>query len=244
MCQADEFLGGQLHICQPQRGFRAGMDSVMLAAAVPARAGETVLELGAGVGTVSLCLAARVGNVRITGVEIDPALVAQAGENARANAVTGVDFVAADVFALPEDLRTGFDQVFCNPPFYGPEGQVSPDPGRARARHDDGRLADWLKTGVKRTRSGGYFTAILPAERLGEALAVLPGGGVTVFALWPRAGVAAKRVILQVRIGAKSPLTLQAGLVLHTADGHFTAEAEGILRHGAGLTLVPGASGH
>lgn len=241
----DAFLGGRLCIRQSETGFRAGADSVLLASAVPAAAGMTALELGAGAGVVSLCLAARVDGVRCTGVEIDPALVVLANQNA----VTGkladrVTFVAADVFDLPKELRTGFYLVFCNPPFYGAEGQVSPNPTRARARHDGGRLGDWLKTGVKRTRSGGYFTTILPADRLAEALAVLPDGGVTVFPLWPRVGEAAKRVLIQARVGAKSPLSVQAGLVLHAAEGGFTPAAEGILRHGDGLTLVPGASGH
>lgn len=242
---SDAFLGGRLQIRQSVAGFRAGLDSVMLAAAIPDGAGQTMLELGAGVGTVSLCLAARVRQIRIVSVEIDADLMPLLQENFKNNALDAVCTpVLGDVFDLPAALRCGFDQVFCNPPFYASDGMVSPDPARARARHDGGRLADWLKTGVKRTRSGGCFTAIFPAERLNEALAALPDGGITVFPLWPKAGVAAKRVIVQARIGAKSPLKLLAGLVLHDADGGFTPVAEGILRHGDGLTLVPGASGH
>ena len=67
----------------------------MLAASVPARPGQTALELGAGAGTASLCLAARVEGVRIVGVEIDPGLAELAMANAAAN---GFDcrFVAAD----------------------------------------------------------------------------------------------------------------------------------------------------
>jgi tRNA1(Val) A37 N6-methylase TrmN6 len=78
----DGFLDGRLRICQPERGFRDGLHAVMLAAAVPAKAGETVLEMGAGVGTASLCLAARVAGCAIRGIEIEPALVALANRNA------------------------------------------------------------------------------------------------------------------------------------------------------------------
>lgn len=243
--EADAFLDGRVLIHQSAAGFRAGLDSVLLAAAVAARSGQSVLELGAGVGTVSLCLAARVAGLRIDGVEIDPALVALAVANAAANGCAeNARFIAADVFDLPPALRTGFDQVFCNPPFYSSDGMVSPEPGRALARHDGGRLADWLAAGVKRTRSGGSFTTIFPAERLNEALAGLPGGGVTVFPLWPKRDCPAKRVIVQVRIGAKSPLKLQPGLVLHGVDGHFTPAVEAILRGRGGLTLVPEGLGH
>jgi tRNA1(Val) A37 N6-methylase TrmN6 len=83
----DGFLNGRLKIRQPKRGFRAGLDAVMLAAAVPARAGETALELGAGVGTASLCIAFRTG-CDVSGLEIDPQLAALANQNAARNAMS------------------------------------------------------------------------------------------------------------------------------------------------------------
>ncbi len=55
----DGFLDGRLKILQPAKGYRSGLDSVLLGAAVPARAGERVLEAGAGVGVARLCLPAR-----------------------------------------------------------------------------------------------------------------------------------------------------------------------------------------
>jgi tRNA1(Val) A37 N6-methylase TrmN6 len=194
-----------------------------------------VLELGAGAGTASLCLLARVPGVALTGVEIDPALVALAHANAAASRVKA-RFAAADIFALPADLKRDYDQVLANPPFHG-EGEPPPDAARARALMDGGALQDWLKLGLQRTVSGGFFTAILRADRLGEALAALGDTGVRLFPLWPKAGVPAKRMILQVRKGAHAPLVLLPGLVLHRNDGGWTAEAEAILRGGAALAL-------
>lgn len=232
----DRFLGGEVIV--RQSGFRAGLDAVMLAAAVPARAGQDVLELGAGVGTATLCLAWRVDRVRIKGIEIDPALVELAAENAKANEMADrVSFIAADVFALPQPLRRPFDHVFCNPPFHGEEGEAPPDPSRARALQDKGKLSAWLTAGLKRTVSGGTFTLILRADRLGEALAALPDRGVAIFPLWPRAGVAAKRVLLQAQQGSRRPVEMQHGLVLHQADGKYTPEADAVLRGGASLAL-------
>jgi tRNA1(Val) A37 N6-methylase TrmN6 len=230
----DRFLGGRVLVRQPQDGFRGGLDAVMLAAAIPARPGETVLELGAGAGTASLCLAHRIETLTVFGLELDERLADMANANAAANGMAGrVSFVAGDALDPPAELRRSFDHVFCNPPFH--EGEVSPDPARARALQDGGRLADWLATGLKRTASGGTFTVILRADRLGEALAVLPPRGVTVFPLWPRAIVPAKRVIIQVRNGARAPLAILAGLTLHTADGRYTPEADAVLREGAAL---------
>jgi len=234
----DRFLNGRVRIRQMATGFRSGLDAVMLAAAVPAGAGDHALELGSGAGTASLCLAARATGSSVTGVEIDPALAALATANAGANGMAQrVSFVAADVFDLPKELRREFAHVLCNPPFHE-GGEVSPDPARDRALRDAGRLAQWMEAGLKRTASEGTFTAIVRADRMGEALARLPERGVCVFPLWARAGAEAKRVLLQVRKGSRAPSALLSGLTLHNADGSYTPEADRVLRDGTALALA------
>jgi tRNA1Val (adenine37-N6)-methyltransferase len=207
---------------------------VMLAAAVPAHAGDHVLELGAGAGAASLCLAARVAFCRVTAVEIDAALAGLIRGNAELNGAS-VEAVCADIFALPPELKREYAHVFCNPPFH--EGQASPDEARDRALRDAGRLGDWLELGLKRTVSGGTFTTIIRADRMGEALSLLPVRGVSVLPLWPRADVPAKRVIIQAVKGARSALTMLPGLVLHEGDGRYTQAADAILRGGAALSM-------
>ena len=232
----DKFLGGKVVIAQSETGFRAGLDAVMLAAAVPGV--MTALELGAGAGTASLCLATRLTAATVTGIEIDPALVTLANENAAANGMERrVTFATADIFALPPEWKREFEAVLMNPPFHG-EGQSSPDPSRARALMDNRSLRGWLEAGLKRTVSGGSFTSILRADRLNEALAALPEAGVTAFPLWPKAGEAARRVVVQVRKGSRAPFRLLPGLILHQESGAYTPEADAILRGEAALALV------
>ena len=118
----DRFLGGRVILRQPVSGFRGGLDAVMLAASLDAKAGDAILELGSGAGTASLCLAARVPGSHITGIEIDPALVELANENAAANGMADrVRFVRGDALDPP---KRDFDFVMCNPPFH--EGERSP----------------------------------------------------------------------------------------------------------------------
>ena len=230
----DRFLGGRVAVRQSADGFRSGLDAVMVAAAVPARAGDHVLELGAGAGAASLCVAARVAFCRVTAVEIDAALAGLIRENAQVNGAP-VEAVCADIFALPPELKREFAHVFCNPPFH--EGQASPDEARDRALRDAGRLGEWLEVGLKRTVSGGTFTTIIRADRMGEALSLLPARGVSVLPLWPRADVPAKRVVVQAVKGARSALTMLPGLVLHEQDGRYTQAADAILRDGAALAM-------
>jgi tRNA1Val (adenine37-N6)-methyltransferase len=232
------FLDGKVMAAHPEGGFRSGTDAVMLAAAVPAQGGQSVLELGSSSGAVSLCLMSRVPGLSVTGVEIDAESVGFAQDNAVSNKAE-VQFVQADIFDLPPGLRRDFDHVFCNPPFHE-GGQKSPDPGRARALSDEGTLGQWLSTGLQRTVSGGFFTAVIRADRTPEALAALGQRGINLLPLWPRTGLPAKRVILQARKGSRAPFALLAGLVLHHADGRYTDEAQAILRDGAALAMESG----
>lgn len=234
----DRFLGGKLVVRQRKDGFRAGLDAVMLAAAVPARGSDEVLELGSGAGTASLCLAMRVAGVRVVGAEIESELVALSNGNATANGLGDrVVFVTVDALELPTDMKRDYDHVMCNPPFHA-GGDVSPDALRAGALHDEGgELPAWLRVGMKRTAPGGTFTCILRGDRMGEALAALPATGVNVYPLHPHAGEDAKRVILQVKKASRAPLSIFHGLVLHNADGTYTAEADAVLRGETGLSL-------
>jgi tRNA1Val (adenine37-N6)-methyltransferase len=234
----DRFLNGKVTVRQPVDGFRSGLDAVMLAAAIPASAGDEVLELGAGTGTASLCLAARVRECAILGVEIDPNLAELAAANAAANGMASrVRFMVGNALALPSALKREFAHVFSNPPFHGDAGEPSPNMAREHALRDAGHYSDWLRAGLKRTGSSGMFTTILRADRLGEALQALPASGIVIFPLWPRSSEAAKRIILQIRKGSGAPPVLLSGLVLHRVDGRFTAEADEVLRGGASLAL-------
>ena len=108
----DAYLGGRVRVRQGVRGYRAGVDAVMLAAAVPASPGQTVLELGCGVGVASLCLAARVDGLELLGVELHGPTAALAREN-------GLACVTADLRALPAEVKSRrFDHVLMNPPYF------------------------------------------------------------------------------------------------------------------------------
>ncbi|HXJ03093.1 MAG TPA: methyltransferase [Micropepsaceae bacterium] len=232
----DGFLGGRLRIAQPKRGFRAGHDTVLLAAAVPAEAGSRVLELGAGAGVASLCLAARVEGASVLGIEIDPDLVALANENAARNGMgTRVRFEAADAAAMSGG--PAFDHVFFNPPFHSPTGQESPNPARDRAMRDStNAVSEWTRIALALTKPGGTVTAIAGAGRASDLLAAREGA--VLFPLFPHRGDVPKRAIVQIVKGSTAPFRAATGLILHEADGRNTEGTEAVLREGRALRLV------
>lgn len=231
----DGFLGGRVQAWQPRVGYRAATDPVFLAAASPARPGDTVLELGCGVGVAALCLMARVDDLTLTGVERQAAYADLARRN-------GLEVVTADLTRLSPDLRQrSFDQVIANPPYYGP-GTGSADAGRDAALREETPLADWCAAARARLKPGGWLTMIHLAERLPDLLAGLQGfGDIAVLPLAAREGRAAGRIVLRARKGARAPFRLLAPFhihagAVHEADGDdYSATARAVLRDGAGL---------
>ena len=240
----DDFIGGQLKLLQPVKGFRAGVDSVMAAAAVPARAGDTVLDVGAGAGVISLTLAKRVAGLRITALEKTDEHVALLQQNIDRNEMTSeVHALQADIFnQLKSPEPNSFHHVVTNPPYYQDGSvQIAPSQEKAEAHAGPrGFLKEWLYQSVRMLRPGGILTMVYPTAELATVLACLEPqlGDIVIYPLWPHAGKRAKRFILQGKKGARGPTSLEAGLVLHGAGKGFTEVAEGILRHGNSLTLT------
>jgi tRNA1(Val) A37 N6-methylase TrmN6 len=230
-------LGGRVRYRQFATGHRSGFEPVLLAAAVPARSGDKVLELGTGAGAALLCLAARVPGMTGTGVEIDPALAALANENFRINGFNGVAALAGDAGA-EEKFATTFDHVLANPPWHDAAGAASPDAKRALAHQAAPGLLDrWIATMADAVTSRGTLTLIIPASSYAAAVAALEAQKfrcIALFPLWPRAGQAAKQVIVQAR--RTGPSRVLPGLVLHDETG-ITPAADAVLRSGAGLDL-------
>ncbi len=244
----DALLDGRVRLAQPARGYRAAIDPVFLAAAVAANSGDRVLDVGAGVGAAALCLAARVPEARIAGIEAQRDLVRLAVQNALDSGVR-IDFMAGDLKRPPARLAAGsFDHVLANPPFLeAARANAPPQAGKRTATVEDGTgLGGWLDFCLLMVRPKGTVTMIHRADRLDGLLAAFRGrlGGVTVFPLWPGpaskrgAGTrAAKRILVAGRKGVKTPMRLTPGLVLHGPGGVYTPEAEAVLRHGQGLDL-------
>jgi tRNA1(Val) A37 N6-methylase TrmN6 len=238
----DKFLCGRLRLLQPAQGYRAATDPVLLAAACPAVPGDSVLDLGCGVGAAALCLGLRVPGLALTGLEVQPDYAALARENARRNGIA-LEVHDGDLAHMPRALRRDFDHVIANPPYYPAGGSPSPVSGRARAMQVQTPLADWVTAAGRRLRPGGWLTLICGADGLPAVLAALGGklGSAAVLPLAPRQGRAALRVILQARKGGRAAFRLLAPFVIHQGDAHdgdresYTPEANAVLRDGADL---------
>ncbi len=233
----DHFLGGRLALRQPVVGYRAGSDPVFLAAAVTAEIGQTVLDLGSGIGTAGLCLLSRVADIIVTGLELQPELAGLALANAVENGLADrYRVIQGCLTSRPQELRgVTFDHVITNPPWYEPGTIQAPRADSKAIGHleGDADLATWLKAAVKYLRPKGQLWVIHRADHVGRILAGLEGlkvGEIKVVPIWPKTDRAATRVLVTARKDSKAPLEMLPGLLAHHDDGSYTDAAQAILR--------------
>ncbi|MBI1779155.1 MAG: methyltransferase [Proteobacteria bacterium] len=238
----DRLLGGRVRLTQPKAGYRAAIDPVLLAAAVEAEPGESVLDLGIGAGAAALCLAARVPGLRIVGLEVQSELARLARLNAALNGIDDLTVFDGSLRDPPPALAgQRFDHVIANPPYLEAErASEGPSPGKRAATVEGASLEEWLAFALALAAPKASLTVIHRADRLADLLAGLErgAGAIAVMPLWPKAGRPAKRVIVSARRGSRAALRLLPGIVLHQADGRFTAAAEAILRDAHPLSLA------
>ncbi|MCW5732753.1 MAG: methyltransferase [Enhydrobacter sp.] len=229
-------LGGRLRLLQRRRGYRVAVDAVLLAAAVNSAAGERVLDLGAGIGSVGLCLATRLPDCTIVGIELQPALAHLAELNAARNGLA--DRVCTIVHDIANPLPPAcslFDQVVTNPPYLA-AAVADPSPDRSKALatvESSADLARWLEVATAALKRGGILTMIHRSDRLEEIVAHLVrlGFGHLIVKRLPPAS----RVLVRARRAEARSVIESLPLVLHKPEGGYTEAAEAILRHAAPL---------
>jgi tRNA1(Val) A37 N6-methylase TrmN6 len=230
----DAFMGGRLVLEQPKEGHRAGTDAALLAAAALPLPGQTVFDLGAGVGAAGLAVAMRVPGAAVTLVEIDPPTAELARRNAAANGLADrVSIAIADVGSAAPPLEAEqADLVMMNPPFHRLGTiRASPSPRRSLAHQaEQGGDASWMRRAASLLRPGGFVVVIHRADALARLLREAEGrfGDVRIMPVLPRTGEAAIRILLRGRKGSRAPLAILPPIVLHEADGRFTAAAQAL----------------
>ncbi|MEM7619855.1 MAG: methyltransferase [Pseudomonadota bacterium] len=242
----DVFLGDKVKLLQPKKGLRAGTDAVLLAASIKARTGQKLLEAGLGSGVVSLCVAARLGAMHITGVEVQKELVCLARKNAELNQVS-------DTFSIIQGDVTGsgtswqnmglrqdnYDHTYANPPFYDHAKKRNPtDTVKAKAHiHNTDDLVHWVRFLVAHTKQKGSITLIHLPEFLPDLLRHLEKatGDIRIYPIFSKRYEPASRIIVQSVKGSRGPLHIEPGIVMHDETGAFCKKAVSILKYGAAL---------
>ena len=231
----DNFLGGKLQIKQPARGYRIGIDTVLLASATQPKADAKVLDLGCGVGGISLCLLTNHLSISVVGMDLDRDLIKIAREN---NLTGGFEkrfkLLTGSVLVPHKSLIPDtFDLIITNPPYLeSNSSNPSPEKRKNSANVEtEVDLGTWLNFAAKFLKPGGNISLIHRADRLDHILALMRTsfGSLSVYPLWPKTGRPAKRVIVSGTKGRASPTKILPGTIIHNADGSYTAPVQAAL---------------
>ena len=243
----DAFLGGRLRLRQLKSGHRAGHDAMLLAAGTSARAGERVVDLGAGVGAAGLALARRVAGINLALVEIDELLASLARGNAALNAIDA-DVLVLDVeadaaaFAAAGLMPDSADRVMMNPPFNdATRHRASPDAVRATAHvAREATLQNWVHAARRILKSGGALMLIWRADGIAEVIAALDRGfgSLAIQPVHGETGAPAIRILVRAVKGGRAPTQILPALMLRDESGLPNKEVSEILAGNGVLALA------
>lgn len=246
----DAFLGGKIQVQQPRIGFRAGADSVFLAASARIKPGQALMDLGCGAGAVLKAIQHRIPGAVLYGIEKNPEMCGYARRNSETpDLKNGWALFEEDLFSVTKSaalapLQQTLDAVTMNPPYYdGVTHTASENKTRAEARtYEDLTLGldAWFKAAAFLLKDKGEVTLIYPVQALDSVVKAAQKahfGALTLFPLWPKKGVPAKRMLVRFKKNSKRPCEMHPGLVLHEEDGRPTPEAERVLKDGEALVF-------
>lgn len=240
----DGWLGGRLCLTQTAFGFRATTDALILAAAVPQNAMHPI-ELGAGVGAAVLALAARITDIPITAVELDPLSARLLAQNVADNSFsTRINVITANAHQASPPWQGQHDVVFINPPYNDAASSLSPDSNRRQSMAVDdfsGGLGEWVKSSARALIPKGRLVLISRADQLDALMATLPPcfGDVSLRPIHPSLSRPAKRILLSARKDISGGVTMLPPLVINTDDGGLSDEMTMINIGGGAIEMIP-----
>ncbi len=229
----DKILEGKISIIQLKKGFRYGFDTVFLAAFVNGylkklkKKNISLVDVGSGVGTISLIIAYQNDKINITAIENNDTYLEIASENiVRNNFQKKINLIRSDIFNIDNDLINRFDIVVTNPPFYDQKQKQSKnelDNYAKRIINYEG----WIENSVKLLKDKGIIFLIIPTRLLEKSLKFLTTktGSFKIFPIWPNKKKSSKRLILLAKKGGASPTELMSGVRLLNNQGKVTKKA-------------------
>ncbi len=229
----DHFFNGNIVLSQPGSGYRFSIDAVILAHLVCPAPGETILDLGTGCGVIPIMLAFRHPQIRLIGVEIQPALFRLARQNVADNRLSDrIRVIKKDMVQLsPTDVGGPVDRVVSNPPYRKRDsGRINADSQRAVARHElKIDLTALLQTSRRMLHKSGRFCIIYPSTRTVDLLAAMRSTGIepkNLTMVHSKPSLPARLVMVAGIKGGRPGLDVGPPLYLYRENGAYTRAVE------------------
>ena len=229
----DKILKGKISIIQFKKGYRYGFDAVFLAAFVNGYLAKlkkkkfSLVDVGSGVGTISLIIAYINKEINITAIENNDSYLEIANENIlRNNFQKKINLLKKNIFNIDNDQINKFDIVVTNPPFYDQQQKNSENELDNYAKRIM-NYESWVENSVKLLKDKGIIFLIIPTGLLEKSLKCLctKTGSFKIFPIWPNQKKSSKRLILLGKKGGATPTELMSGIRLFNNQGKVTKKA-------------------
>ena len=237
----NKILDGSISLFQPKKGFRVGIDSILLSSSI--KKYSNCIEFGTGSGVILIYLSKKFPNSNIIGVEKNIELIELAKKNLIENNInnTNTKVICNDLLdqAFLKEYNNKFDRVIMNPPYFNLNKVIKSDNKlKASARYET-NINQWFLAAYKKLKPKGYMNFVFRSENLDLILSKLYNswGDIKVFPLWPKAKVKSKLMIVQARKNVNSGVQILPGLILHNNDGSYTDECNSILNNKSNIQL-------
>ena len=229
------FLEGSIIVYQPKRGFRFGIDSILLAHFLNLKPQDLVLEVGAGSGIISLIALKRFPKAKIFALELESIFIECLKRNILENKLQ------EKLFIIKGDIKTSlfksgiFDVIFSNPPYFkSKSGRKSPYEIENIARRDvKFELDEFLKKVSSLLKNKGKFYLVFTALRLAELIYLLKKNKLEPKLLrlvYSYPGSEAKLVLLLAVKNAKEEIRIFSPLYIYDSPkGNYTEEVKNML---------------
>jgi len=224
----DSILNGAIRLCQPKCGYRVAIDPIILASVVEIRKNQTILDVGCGVGTISLILKHFDKSQLITSIDIDSIMTDLCRKNSEINNLP-LNIINHEI---DSDILKGesFDCVVTNPPFYDPDSFRSSEK-KFTANFETIDIKSWISFCMKRLKNRGNFYIIHIPEKLGAILDSLGNlvGKIEIIPIYSHSNQSAKRIIVRCKKGSKEPLKILPEIVSHRENNEYTDLLKSVL---------------
>ncbi len=220
-----------IRILQSKRGYRFSVDALLLYHFVDLPRCRRIADIGAGSGIISILLAKKYPDAKLSAIEIQKVLYELALRNIHENGLQKqIEVLQRDIKAYRKIFKPGtFDLAVSNPPFRRPlSGLVSPEAERAIARHEIKiTLSDLIKAASYLLKVRGRFDIIYHPSRLTELITTMKRHDLEpkrLRSVHSKPGDEAKMILLEAVKSGRTELRVEQPLYIYNEDGSYSPE--------------------
>jgi len=218
---------------QPKKGYRYGIDSLLLARFADLRATDRVCDLGSGVGILALWAITKRHVSHAVAIEVQQPLAELALKNAELLGVKNrLEVFTENWKRVKSFLKPhSFQVVISNPPYRKANtGKAPPDRSKAIAKHEiEGGMPDLIAAAGYLMKRSGRFCVMYPPLRLEELVQELVKAKFKIQRMGyihPYRDRSATLVMVEAVRSMPRELRVESPIVVYRDPDHYTPEVE------------------